>query len=148
MKFTVEEQQAIDYAVKLIKSKANKKQKFNSSESVKDYLFLSMAQLEQEHFRVLFLNNQNRLLSDETMSIGTINQAPVFPREIAKKALQLNAAAVILAHNHPSGESSPSSADKAITALIQEALQLIDVRTLDHIIVGENTYSFTEHGLL
>jgi len=148
--FTVKEQKAIDYAIGLIKSKALTGQvSFTSASSVQEYLHLKLATETREQFNVLFLNSQNQLISDEIMFSGTINQAPVFPREIVKRALMLNAAAIILAHNHPSGIADPSSADRAITNLIQDAASLMDIRVLDHIIVGStNCYSFAEHGLL
>lgn len=149
MKFSVSEQEAIDYAVNLIKSKAHSGMVFNSASAVQDYLHLKLGRKENEVFNVLFLNSQNQLIADEILFTGTINQAPVFPREIVKRALMLNAAAIILAHNHPSGVAEPSSADRSITDLIQDAAKLMDIRVLDHIIVGSrNCYSFAEHGLL
>ncbi len=148
--FTVKEQKAIDYAVKLIKSKAmSGNVSFTSATSVQEYLHLKLATETREQFNVLFLNSQHQLIADEIMFSGTINQAPVFPREIIKKALFHNATAIILAHNHPSGLAEPSSADRTITDLIQDAANLMDIRVLDHIIVGSTKcYSFAEHALL
>jgi DNA repair protein RadC len=122
---------------------------FASPESVTSYLTIELANLESERFDVLFLNNQNRLIEHVPMFYGTIDGASVYPREVVKKALELNAAAVILAHNHPSGIQSPSQADKNITQKIKDAMALMEIRTLDHIIVaGGSTYSFAEHGLI
>lgn len=121
----------------------------NSSESTEKFLQLALAQHPFECFGVIFLNNQHRVISFENLFTGTINSAPVFPRTVAQRALALNAAAVILSHNHPSGECSPSTADKEITKRLKEALSLIDVRVLDHVIVTtDNTYSFASNGLL
>ncbi|MCP4393386.1 MAG: DNA repair protein RadC [Alphaproteobacteria bacterium] len=118
----------------------------DANQYVNDY----MQGFENEVFCCLFLDSQHKVIEMVEMFQGTINQAPVFPREIAKAALSRNAAAVILAHNHPSGVAEPSRADKEITECIQEALQLIDVRVLDHFIVGDQfkAYSFAEYGLI
>jgi DNA repair protein RadC len=97
----------------------------------------------------LFLDNQHRLIACETVSIGTINQTSVYPREIVKTALGHNAAAVVVAHNHPSGVAEPSMADRAITKRLQDALSLVEVRTLDHIVLGHGeSVSFAERGWL
>jgi len=122
---------------------------FTAPEIVKNYLTLSLALEEREHFHVLFLNNQHKLLLDDRLFSGTIDGASVYPREVVKRALQCNAAAVIIAHNHPSGICIPSEADKSITDKLKQALSTIDIRILDHIIVGHmETYSFAEHGVL
>ncbi|HGM6910865.1 TPA: DNA repair protein RadC [Serratia marcescens] len=122
---------------------------FTSLGTVSDWLRLRMARLEREVFMVLWLDNQHRLLAHETLFTGSINSTEVHPREIVKAALQHNAAAVLLAHCHPSGHAEPSAADRQITGKIKDALALIDVRMLDHCIVGGMTvYSFAEHGLL
>ena len=98
---------------------------------------------------VLYLDNQNQLIKDEVLFYGTINAASVYPREVVKAALRNNAAALILAHNHPSGVAEPSQADKLITTKLQQALALVDINVLDHIIVGgENCVSFAERGLI
>ena len=122
---------------------------FIAPDLVKNYLILKLALEEREHFHVLFLNNQHKLLLDVRLFSGTIDGANVYPREVVKQALQCNAAAVIFAHNHPSGICSPSEADKNITAKLKQALTTVDIRILDHIIVGHmETYSFAEQGLL
>jgi len=122
---------------------------FTAPDIVKNYLTLSLALEEREHFHVLFLNNQHQLLLDARLFSGTIDGASVYPREVVKQALQCNAAAVILAHNHPSGVCVPSEADKGITDKLKQALTTVDIRVLDHIIVGHmETYSFAEQGAL
>ncbi|WP_409224336.1 RadC family protein [Escherichia coli] len=114
-----------------------------------EWLILNMAGLEREEFRVLYLNNQNQLIAGETLFTGTINRTEVHPREVIKRALYHNAAAVVLAHNHPSGEVTPSKADRLITERLVQALGLVDIRVPDHLIVGGNqVFSFAEHGLL
>ena len=119
-----------------------------SPQSSIDYAKLKLAESEQEVFAVMFLDNRHRVLAWENMFYGTVDGASVHPREVVKKALTHNAAACILAHNHPSGVSEPSAADKAITERLKAALALIDVRILDHLIVGETVTSFAEIGLL
>lgn len=122
---------------------------FTSTQATRDWLRLKMGTLEREEFVVLYLNNQNQLLAHETLFTGTISHIEVHPREVVKRALYFNAAAVILAHNHPSGETTPSQADKALTQRLTQVLQLVDIRVPDHLIVGgRQIYSFAEHGLL
>ncbi|WP_130835461.1 JAB domain-containing protein [[Erwinia] mediterraneensis] len=122
---------------------------FTSTQSARDWLRLKMAGLEREEFIVLYLNQQNQLIAYETLFTGTINSTEVHPREVVKRALYFNAAAVILAHNHPSGDTTPSQADKAVTQRLVQALQLVDIRVPDHLIVGgTQILSFAEHGLL
>ena len=124
-------------------------QVFESPRDTKTYLQLRIGDREHEVFCVLFLNSKHRLLSADEMFRGTIDGATVHPREIVKRALSLNAAAVILGHNHPSGEVQPSEADKSITKRIKDVLALIDVRVLDHMIVAaDDAYSFAEHGFI
>lgn len=122
---------------------------FTSTHAAREWLILNMAGLEREEFRVLYLNNQNQLIAGETLFTGTINRTEVHPREVIKRALYHNAAAVVLAHNHPSGEVTPSKADRLITERLVQALALVDIRVPDHLIVGGNqVFSFAEHGLL
>ena len=116
---------------------------------IAENLLLPLVGFEHEVFAVLFLDSQHRLIEYVEMFRGTIDASPVYPREVVKEALRLNAAAVIFAHNHPSGMPEPSHADKAITVRLKEALAMVDVRTLDHIVIGsEDTASFAERGLL
>lgn len=122
----------------------------SSPESVRDYLRLTFSGLPHEVFAILFLDAQNRLIRMEEMFRGTLTQASVYPREVVKRALELNAAAVILAHNHPSGVSEPSRADELLTRSLKNALSLVDVRILDHFVVAGSgqPLSFAERGLL
>lgn len=121
----------------------------NSPGSVRDYLRLIFTGQEYESFVVLFLDAQNRLIASNEMFRGTLTQTSVYPREIVKEALRHNAAAVIFAHNHPSGVPEPSRADEQLTSSLRQALALVDVKVLDHFIVaGAATLSFAERGLL
>ena len=121
----------------------------DSPQAVKDYLALTLRSLPYESFMVLFVSAQNRLIAAEEMFRGTLTQTSVYPREIVKRALALNAAAVLLAHNHPSGVAEPSQADRFLTDSLKAALQLVDVRVLDHFVVaGRGVLSFAERGLL
>jgi DNA repair protein RadC len=120
-----------------------------SSKEVCAYLQMHLAEEKNEVFSALFLDNANRLLAFEKLFHGTINEAKVYPRRIVQKAIEYNAAAILLAHNHPSGECNPSSSDKQVTQVLSTILKIIDVRLLDHIIVScTDSYSFAEHGLL
>ena len=121
----------------------------SSPRATRDFLSLKLGDLDHEVFAVIFLDKRHRVISYNEMFRGTIDGASVHPREVVKEALKLNAAAVILAHPHPSGVAEPSQADELITHRLKEALDLIDVRILDHIIVaGGDTTSFAERGLL
>lgn len=122
---------------------------FDSPSAVRDFLRLELAELGHEVFAVLFLDAQHRLIRFEPMFRGTLTQTSVYPREVLKRALALEAAAVILAHNHPSGVAEPSKADEFLTQSLKAALQMIDVRVLDHFVVGRGpVVSFAERGLL
>ncbi len=121
----------------------------SSPQAVKDHLRLEIGALEHEVFCVLFLDAQHRIIALEQMFRGTVTQTSVYPREVVKEALSLNAAAVILAHNHPSGAVEPSRADEYLTQTLKTALALIDVRVLDHLVVaGADVCSFAERGLM
>jgi len=122
---------------------------FDAPGKVKDYLRLQLGSRAHEVFAVLFLDAQNRLLRLEEMFRGTLTQTSVYPREVVKRALDLHAAAVILAHNHPSGLAEPSRADEYLTQTLKTALALVDIRVLDHLVVGQSdVVSFAERGLL
>ena len=122
---------------------------FENPAQVKDYLQLQLGGRGHEVFAVMFLDAQNRLLKLEEMFRGTLTQASVYPREVVKRALELHAGAVVLAHNHPSGAAEPSRADEYLTQTLKNALALVDVRVLDHLIVGHaDVVSFAERGLL
>ena len=116
---------------------------------VKDFLRLVLGGRQQEVFMVLFLDSQNRLITSEELFQGTLSQTSVYPREVVKRSLANNSAGVRLAHNHPSGLTEPSQADRLLTTALKQALALVDVRVLDHIVVGEEeALSFAEKGLI
>lgn len=120
-----------------------------SPEATRRYISLRCAPHEQEVFSVIFLNTRHCVITIEDMFFGTIDGASVYPREVVKNALKHNAAAVILFHNHPSGVSEPSEADTRITQRLKDALNLVDIRILDHFVVGgKDITSFAERGLL
>ena len=149
----LDDESIIEQAIKLIQSKLKTPGKaLTSPNLVRDYLVLHLAQFEEEHFSMILLDNQHRVIGFENIFRGTIDGAAVYPREVIKTVLAHNAAAVILAHNHPSGNPEPSGSDRALTNRLKEALALIDVRVLDHIIVGgcsqTLTVSFAELGLI
>lgn len=122
---------------------------FDSPARVKEYVSLQLGARGHEVFAVLFLDAQSRLVRLEEMFRGTLTQTSVYPREVVKRALELGAAAVILAHNHPSGAAEPSRADEFLTQTLKSALALVDVRVLDHLVVGQGAVvSFAERGLL
>ncbi|WP_345756386.1 RadC family protein [Klebsiella variicola] len=122
---------------------------FTSSNAVRDWLRLNLATLEREEFTALFLDNQHRLIAHETLFTGTINHTQVHPREVVKAGLKHNCAAVIVAHSHPSGEAEPSQADRKITERLRAALELVEIRLLDHLVVGGmEIISFSERGWL
>lgn len=111
--------------------------------------FFTAAAAKREQFCVCFLNGQNRVLETETLFVGSLTSSAVYPREVIQRVLELGAAAVMLAHNHPSGEITPSNSDRAVTKKLQTALNAIDVELLDHIIIGGAEYfGFNEHHLL
>ena len=121
----------------------------NSPQLVREYLRIAFASLDHEVFCILLLDTHHRLLSFQELFRGTIDSAAVFPREVVKEVLKCNAAAVIFAHNHPSGVAEPSPADECITRRLKQALALIDVRVLDHLVVAGTTFvSMAERGLL
>lgn len=120
---------------------------FTQPQRVKAYLQSQLQHRQRECFAALFLDNQHRLLAFEPIFEGTIDSAPVHPREVVKLALSHNAAALIISHNHPSGVAEPSQSDRLITERLQQALDLVDIRLLDHIVVGTGcTVSFAERG--
>jgi DNA repair protein RadC len=121
----------------------------NSPRMVREYLQLLLRARQQEVFVAIFLDAQHRVVAAEEMFQGTLTQTSVYPREVVKRALHHNAAAVIFAHNHPSGVAEPSDSDRLLTGALKQSLQLVDVRVLDHFIVaGSVCLSFTEKGML
>jgi DNA repair protein RadC len=122
---------------------------FTQPELVKTYLRMHLQGGVREVFQVLFLDSQHRLIESKSLFYGTIDASPVFPRVVVQEALRHNAAATILAHNHPSGVGEPSRADRAITERLQAALRLVDIKVLDHFVIGdEEIISFAERGWL
>jgi DNA repair protein RadC len=120
-----------------------------SSRDTRDYLTARLRDLDREVFCALFLDNRHRVLAFEELFAGTLNGTAVYPREVVKRALKHNAAAVIFAHNHPSGVAEPSRADETLTQRLKEALGLVEIRVLDHFVVGDGELvSFSERGLL
>ena len=145
----VEPQTIVQMAADILLESITAGEPLSSAKSAAAFLQMALANEENEHFAVLFLDRQHCVISFETLFTGTIDSAPVFPRVVVKKALMHNAAAVILAHNHPSGSAEPSDADKVITTRLCDALQLIDVTVLDHFIVTKHNHtSFAELGLI
>lgn len=139
----------LELARRAMAQQLREREVFSSPEAVKHYVQLHLASKSHEVFGVLFLDSQNRLLALEEMFRGTLTQTSVYPREVVLRALNHQASAVILAHNHPSGSVQPSHADKALTSTLKAALALLDVRVLDHIIVGPGAAcSMAEEGLL
>ena len=122
---------------------------FTSPSSARDFLTLKLAELEHELFVCLWLDAQNRLIEYSELFRGTLTQTSIYPREVVKEAMRLNAAAVIFSHNHPSGLAEPSRADEALTKTLKQVLELIEVKVMDHIVIGgTSTVSFAERGLL
>jgi len=121
----------------------------DSSQKVKQFLTTKLRHQRREVFAALFLDTQHRMIAYEELSVGTLDSAAVYPREVVLQALTHNAASVIFAHNHPSGHSQPSHSDQELTQTLAKSLSLLEIRTLDHLIIGEGqVYSFAEHGKL
>jgi len=144
----VDNEQILEAAAYIIAQKQFRDGVLNCPNDCESYLRHKLALHEYEVFAVMFLDSQNRAIAFKELFRGTINAASVYPREVVKEVLSLNAASVILSHNHPSGVATPSQADKLITNKLRDALNLIDVSVLDHIIIGEKSYSFAKHGLI
>jgi DNA repair protein RadC len=139
----------LELARRAMAQKLQERTVFDAPDTVRHYVQLHLGTRAHEVFAVLFLDNQNRLIAMEEMFRGTLSQTSVYPREVVVRALHLQAAAVVLAHNHPSGTVQPSRADEALTHTLKAALALVDVRVLDHIIVGPgDALSMAEKGLL
>ncbi len=128
-------------AKRFAKVKAEKRSRMGSFSEVLDYCRTAMAFLDREEFRILFLDRKNGLIADEVQSIGTVDHAPVYPREIMRRALELNATALILLHNHPSGETSPSSVDIQLTNQIVALGNSLNVAVHDHLIIGREGFA-------
>ena len=142
-------QAARELAARAIGEQLSLRDALTSPSAVRDFLKLRLGGLPHEVFVVILLDAQNRVLAVDEMFRGTLTQTSVYPREVVKVALRTNAAAVIFAHNHPSGVAEPSRADEALTQSLKQALSLVDVKVLDHFIVaGTSTLSFAERGLI
>jgi DNA repair protein RadC len=140
---------ALELARRALKEELSSRDALSSPRAVRDYLRLLLAGREQEVFVALLLDAQHRVIASEELFRGTLTQTSVYPREVVKCALKHNAAAVIFAHNHPSGVAEPSHADEILTRSLKAALALVDIQVLDHFIVaGSRTMSFAERGLL
>ena len=145
---TMTDNQVLEAAAEILACKYVRKDSYTSSQATKDFLSFKLGKYEREVFAVMLLDSQHKLIDYQELFFGTIDAASVYPREVVKAVLAENAAAVIFAHNHPSGEVEPSQADIAITSRLKDALALIDVSVLDHIVIGEQATSFAERGLL
>jgi DNA repair protein RadC len=142
-------EQILTAARQVIDQKMQRGSSLESPANVREYLRTKLAGYDYEVFSLLTLDNRHRLIEYIELFRGTIDGASVHPREVVRETLRVNAAAVIFAHNHPSGNPEPSQADELITSRLKDALALIDVRTLDHVIVGgDKTTSFAERGLI
>jgi DNA repair protein RadC len=142
-------QAVLELARRVLKEDLSRGSALSSPHAVRDYLRLALSGRAREVFVALLLDAQHRVISIEELFSGTLTQTSVYPREVVKTALRHNAAAVIFAHNHPSGVAEPSSADELLTRTLKSALSLVDIQVLDHFIVaGSATTSFAERGLL
>ena len=147
--FSPEEQSVLAQAADIIQSKIIRTSPLSNPELVKDYLQFKLVTKEHEVFALLLLDSQHRVLQFVELFRGTLDAASVYPREVVKEVLSYNAAAVILAHNHPSGVAEPSQADRRITERLSKALGIIDVAVLDHFVIGcGEMVSFAERGWL
>ncbi len=142
-------QATLELSKRYLEQSLELEQAFTNPEQVKSFLKCQLSNQKREQFLVLFLNNQHQLLHSEVIFQGTINSSEVHPRIVVEKALAYQAAAVIFSHNHPSGLVEPSTADRQLTKQLAKALDLVDIRVLDHIIIAHSKcYSFAEHGIL
>lgn len=142
-------QAALEIARRTLREKLESGAALSAPGAVRDYLRLTLHGRPHEVFVVVFLDAQHRVVASEELFRGTLTQTSVYPREVVKRALHFNAAAVIFAHNHPSGVAEPSRADEALTVALKQALALVDVRVLDHFVVaGDGALSFAERGLM
>ena len=141
--------EVIDAALAVLSAQVSRVNTLNSPRAVREFLAIRYANLEHEVFTVIFLDNRNRVIACEDMFRGTIDGASVYPREVVKAALAHNAAACLLAHPHPSGIAEPSQADEFITRRLRDALALVDIRLVDHVVIGGGVMvSLAERGLV
>jgi len=145
----VQLQAVLEMSRRHLRSSIERGDAMENPQQVREYLSLKLRHQSREVFACLFLDNKHQVINYETLFLGTINAAAVYPREVVARALANNAAAVVLAHNHPSGVAEPSMADQQITERLVKALNMIDVRVIDHMVVGDReVVSFAERGLL
>lgn len=145
----LEQQSVVQLALKILRARHRRGRILSNPQDTRQYLQLVFESYRNEVFAAIFLDNRHRVLGFEELFFGTIDGASVHPRVVVQRALDLNAAAVIFAHNHPSGVAEPSRSDEALTRRLKEALALVDIRVLDHVVVGcEGIVSFAERGLL
>jgi DNA repair protein RadC len=136
-------------AQRLARARVIRRSVVSSWDALLDYCRTTMAHRDTEHFRVLFLDRQNALIADEEQARGTVNHVPVYPREVAKRALELNASALILVHNHPSGDPTPSDSDIVMTEKVRAAVEALEITLHDHLVIGRaREISFRDAGLL
>lgn len=142
-------QAALEFSRRSLLSLLNQRNSLESPSAVRDFLALWLRDRPQECFVGLFLDSQNRLIEAEELFQGSVSQTAVYPREIARRCLELNASAIVVAHNHPSGVAEPSAADRRLTEALRAALRVLDVPVLDHLIVADSRcFSFAEAGLI
>ena len=145
----VQLQAVLELSKRYLEEQISRDSVLDSPNAVRKFVRLQLKSQQRELFFVLLLDSQNRMVHHEVLFSGTINAAAVYPREVVKLVLKYNAASIILAHNHPSGVAEPSQADKLITTKLQQALNLVDVAVLDHLLIaGAECMSFAERGLL
>ena len=145
----VQLQAGLELGKRFLEEKLKREIVLGSTRDTRDYLQAQLRDRKNEVFCILFLDNRHRVLVFEELFQGTLNGTAVYPREVVMRALKHNAAAVILVHNHPSGVAEPSRADELLTTRLKEALSLVDIRLLDHLVVGDGeTVSFSERGLI
>jgi DNA repair protein RadC len=146
---SVPDSEIIEAALKILAKRMSRGSVLASPRAARDYLALRFGQVEQEVFAAVYLTKRHQVIACEELFRGTIDGASVHPRIVVKEALRHNAASLLITHNHPSGQATPSQADEMITSRLKAALELIDVRLVDHIITGAgDSYSMAEHGLL
>jgi DNA repair protein RadC len=142
------EQTIMAAAEDILREKLERKGRISRPTDAADFLRMRLGALPHEEFHVLWLDTRHRILDCQRLFVGTIDGASIYPREVVRAALGVNASAAIFAHNHPSGEAEPSAADRAITRELREALQLVGVRVLDHLIIGAECVSMASRGLM
>ncbi|CAM3165126.1 RadC family protein [Vibrio diazotrophicus] len=143
-----QENEILEHAAEILATRYVRGDALTNPDATKEYVRCKLGSHEREVFALLLLDNQNRLIEFKELFQGTVDAASVYPREVVKAVLEINAAAVIFAHNHPSGDSTQSQADRRITERLKDALALVDVRVLDHIVTGDTCTSFAERGWL